>query len=411
MIGRWTRACGVGKALSKSRIYALSRSRFSSVAGSHDVYEKRDSTIPRPKQSDEAEKAAKLVMQGAIDEAKRLLAMDLSDGVGVQEIREPFHFLAGSSRAALGLDAQERSYAIQLLDRLRELDDPSLVQGVIPNEDSPNGGLINLMEQQLMPFRGTHQAFLVADKRFHHRGQDKEVLLESLSGATAVATAMESFHNSHLYGTMVPDTLSCSMMLNLWLKRCVYLSHFTETPTDSERAALGGADCVQDCVDAMEAYVNKMRVEAQYPNPSADTYNLLITAWVQSGLDGSLDTALELLRTAEDDTDIGLLDEVPYNAILSGMASAAQENQVWADAACDLLDRMLKVQLAPSPTVASYASVLLALANVGKVEHAQALLEQMERGAAAEQIQPNLICYNIGETNRSFLRATGKVSH
>jgi pentatricopeptide repeat protein len=345
--------------------------------------------------SPEQERAALSEYTRMAKATQRLLGLQSLTPSSVQELRVVFHYWVGtrSRRILAAKHSEEKAIwnAEELLEWMLEThNDPGVLQNVFRTDVCASGAIINMLEQYLVPFRGTHQSFIAGSDRRIRFQRNVSELKNALLNATKLMDRLQLLHDDPNFRELVPDRFTCNMTLNLWVKRCFLLAEHGDSMDDEfVRTALKGVTSVEECLEAMQAYQKSL------PVPTADGYTLLLTAWVNSGLPNRANEAHALLRKLEQDDPSVASYIAAYNTVLYAYASLAVKDKRNASHALDLFRYMQTKGIQCDAT--TYSTVILAHANSGDREKAINLLTQMEEEAEKTKVFPNTICYNIGE--------------
>ena len=364
--------------------------------------------------SPEQERAALLEYEQMTRATQRLMKLQTLAPSSMQELRVVFQYWVGGRSRAVLLPLKEQDTAMRNAEALLEwmLDtqkDLKLFQDVIRADGCPSGGMVNMMEQYLVPFRGTYQSFIVADRRLRHN-RDVEELKKGLQNATRVMQHLQQLHDDPSFTSLVPDRYTCNMVLNLWVKRCWFLAeHGTSIDDEFIRTALNGVTSVEGCLEAMEQYLKLMKEQSNLPLPDGDAYTLVLSAWVSSKLPNMAEKAHAMLMKLENDPSI-TLKAVAYNAVLKAYASLARRDAKNAAHAFELLKHMRNKGI--DCQVVTYSTVLLAYTNSGQPDKAMEFLAHMEEDSQRTQIFPNTVCYNTRAQNLlKWLQVLRSCSH
>lgn len=346
--------------------------------------------------SREQERAALSEFTRMTKATRRLLGLRSLTPSSVQELRVVFHYWVGSRSRKILATKHHREKALkdaeELLEWMLETQNhPSVLQKVFRADDCASGAIINMVEQYLMPFRGTHQSFVAgADRRLRCQ-QNVAELKDALLNATKLMDRLQLLHDNPSFTELVPDRYTCNMTLNLWVKRCLLLAKHGDSMDDEfVRTALKGVSSVEECLEAMQACQNSLPV----PN-DVENGTLILSAWVNSGLPNRAKEAHALLRKLEHDSPSLASFTATYNTVLYAYASLAGREKTNASHALDLFRHMQTKGI--KCDVTTYSTVLLAYANSGNPGKAMDLLSQMEEKAEETQVFPNNVCYNIGK--------------
>ena len=385
-----------------------------------------------PHQSKEAQRATDLVDDQQLQTAKRLLEQDdncgttFADPTWQHTFRETLQELAKHQYKRTAEDATDA--AEQLLERLLEYyssssshdDNTSLrsfLLSCLETPDSPNGVLVSLLEQSLVSFRGTHQTQAVFTTTDDDKTRSRADMWRGLQQATRLAAHMVRLHQDTNLPQLMPDLHSCHMMLNLWNKRMLYIREYglnatTHNDDGTSQDHQHTATTVQDCIVAMEDYIQQMEQSEDYPSPSMDAYGLLITGYVQTQDRPYLEKAQQVLMDQIRHSPTNTVHDIPFHAILYGLAreAASTDSARYLAKTRDFFRFMQECpQLKQPLSVVAYSTLLLGLCNAGEMVEAQTLLERLEDQWSGQSIsygrtqhypavQPNLICYNTGES-------------
>lgn len=344
--------------------------------------------------SPEQYRAALAEHERMVRATQRILGLETLTPGSVQELRVVLHYWTGSRPHGIGLPKSEKNKTLRQAESLLEWIlssnmDQEALYNIIRTDECVSGAIVNLTEQYLMPFRGTHQSLKTLSDRRLRSFQNVEELKTALVNATKIMDRLQSLFDDLSYPRMVPDKFACNMMLNLWVKRCWFLAqHGNSLDDDFVQTALKGVKTVEECLEAMKECISSL----PSPDPSS-TAALHMSAWVNSGLPNRAEKAEEILREAEENPS-GSLKTVPYNALMHAYASCVQYDKENATRAGNLLKHMWSREI--ECDVTTYSSLLLAVSNAGDPDRAVDILMQMEKEAEKTQIFPNAICYNIG---------------
>jgi len=262
--------------------------------------------------------------------------------------------------------------------------DSSFLFTVFKSDECPTGAVVNMIEQCLMPFRGTHQSLKTAEtERQLHSHQNVAELKSALLKATKLMDLLQNLFDDPLHPKLVLDKIACNMMLNLWVKRCWFLAEHASSVDDHfVRTALKGFSSVEDCLETMKGCMESL----PSPDPSS-AVSLYLSAWVNRGLPNRAQEAHAILRKAEDDPSV-TLSNVAHNTALYAYASSVEQDRANATRAASLLNKMWSDGI--ECDVASYSSLLLAQAKARVPDEAVELLMQMEKEANKTQV-PTLL--------------------
>jgi pentatricopeptide repeat protein len=355
-----------------------------------------DAPKPFAERPPEQQRADLTVHEQMMRSTQRILSLKSLTPGSVQELRVVLNYWTSSRPHAIAeaMDGGKHSILTQI-DALLEwilstkIDAESLY-AILRTDECVSGALINMIEQHLMPFRGTHQSLKTLSDRRLRSNQNVDELKKALTNATKIMDIIETLFDDPAYPKLVPDAYACNMMLNLWVKRCWFLAENSDLSLDDNfvNTALKGVKNVEECLEAMEECI------ATLPPPgSSNATALYMAAWVNSNLPNRVEKLEAILQDAEENYPVPL-NEVPYNVLMHAYASNAQYKKEYATRAGTLLRHMWSRGV--ECDVSTYSSLLLALSNAGNPDRAIELLMQMEEQAERTNIFPNTICYNIG---------------
>jgi len=346
--------------------------------------------------SPEQERAALAEYERMVRATQRLLKLETLTPGSVQELRVVFHYWTGTRSRAVVAAKHANQNALEQAESLLEWMlasqiDSDFLFTVFRSNECVTGAVVNMIEQYLMPFRGTHQSLKIAGCERRHRSHHNVVELKSaLQKATKLMDLLQNLFDDPLHPKLVADEIASNMMLNLWVKRCWFLAEHGGSVDDHfVRTVLKGVSSVEDCLEAMKECMESL----SSPDPSS-TVSLYLSAWVNSGLPNRAQEAHAILRKAKDDPSL-TLSNVAYNTVLYAYASSVEHDRANATRAVDLLNHMWSEGI--ECDVSAYSSLLLAHAKAGDPEKAVELLMQMEEEANKTKVFPNTICYNTGE--------------
>jgi hypothetical protein len=150
------------------------------------------------KRTPEQDRAALAQHEQMVRSTRRLLNLEtLTSPALAQELRVVFHYWTGAkshvvvdtSSDTTAVEKQQTAlqYADSLLKWMLASDmEPDVLCSIFQTDECPSGALVNMMEQYLMPFRGTHQSLkTVADRR-----------LRSHKNVAQLKTALSMPHDS-----------------------------------------------------------------------------------------------------------------------------------------------------------------------------------------------------------------------
>jgi len=316
--------------------------------------------------------------------ADRICRARQVNGSSIHEIRQAFQYFSGNRSRAFTTDID---YGGMLWNAIKEHASDQSILRIIETEDSPSGGLVNLMEQYLTPFRGTHSATKQASG---HRGRrdNKSVLLSALLKSSKVQGDLIDILQR---GLLKRDLYTCNITMALWSHRCFFLKAFGSNSLDEGtiQESLGGATTVEACLLAMQDDIDEFLKDRKGVNVS-DMYNILIGAWTNSGLHRNIERVQEILDKMEADPSLSP-DIVTYNSILHAYSQRAESDSTCLHRASQLFRRMKEKG---KVDVVSYSTLILAHSKAGLNLKSEEILDQMELSAKETGIYPNDICYN-----------------
>jgi pentatricopeptide repeat protein len=303
---------------------------------------------------------------------------------GLHETRLAFQYFSGTRSRPFTTDTD---YAGQLWRVIVEHGTDHSIQHILATDDSPSGGLLNLLEQYFSPFRGTSSSTKITTLRRGLR-DNEPVLCLALKRASVVEADMRLLRQR---GLLTLDSYTCNLSLALWSHRCLFLSEFGSTNLDRHTAeeALGGKRTVEECLHAMQGDIDDF-LQASRTLDACSMYNILIGAWTNSGLKHSVEKVQERLEKMEADPSMEA-NIVTYNSILHAYSQ-------WIDTDSQLMDRasqlFARMKEHGKVDVVSYATLILTYARGGQYQKGEELLEHMEISGKTTGIYPNDICYN-----------------
>ena len=316
--------------------------------------------------------------------ANRILQTKQVNGSGLQEARRALHYFAGNRSRDF---VTEEDFGGLLWQVVMEHGSDQSIQHIMSTDDSPGGVLLNLMEQYFFPFRGTSSATKLTTSRRGIQGNKSELLL-ALKRASDVEKDLQHLQQR---GLLKRDEYTCNMTLTLWSHRSLFLADFGSRDLDNHtiQETFGGVSTVQNSLITMQHIIDTFMQGPVGANAS-DMYNILISAWTNSGLDDRIEKIQELLTRLKTDFSIEA-DIIACNTILHAYSQKTDTDSECVQKASQHFARMKDIG---KVDVVSYSTLILTYAKAGLLQRCEEVLEEMEGSATATGIYPNDICYN-----------------
>lgn len=276
----------------------------------------------------------------------------------------------------------------------------ALAECVNHTAGSCNAGFDRLQALYLQPLHGTQSQLQRHHQRKKSQLSTKDILWH-LKKASQVRALADSVQRDPRYPQIVLDSSSTKATMNLWSKRCQFLSQTRDwrAHVDDEtiNSALGGAVSAKECIQAMINFITKWRKEG--PQPGSTEYAILLAAIAHSRDPGAVDRALALVEKF--DASVQLSPEM-YTSVFLAIRnhSTNHGDNTYVNRAGDLWRDMQHTFPNNKVTASVYMTILSRANQPEKVEE---VLNELElAGDENEEHFPSLIHYNIALSAWSF---------
>jgi pentatricopeptide repeat protein len=339
----------------------------------------------------EQDRASRLEHERMLKLTNQFLSRNEWNSSEIKVWRDIFHYwisarathMLKQNESKLGCKSPE--FALLLFNTFISKGNPSDIQEIVSSEDHPMGGLVNLIEQLLLPFH---------DSSTHKKVQSDELfeeLLHALFQASRVIECMKKFQIDPSYPRLKEDKWTLNWVeLYIWSRRVDLLQKFLRFQRQGIKfeTACGGESSADGCLKRMTRIFNALIVEDKAPLERV--YNTLMSTWVHSGLPQSLDEAMDLLKMMERDDRIEISLPIPYNLV---MQACNKFNR--ADIAKAVWGEIQEGKSLARPDVTTLATFLQVLVNCDQLDYAISILNEIEDGEGNFSGKTNNVCYNI----------------